>query len=823
LFAVALPLLSDVFALSIGEQDLNLLNDDVVLRSLPLPSEGAAVFSLDFQSFLSAQHRVVQQLYDSAGQQPVTAAASSALFGTEPPRCAVRVSLSHAIVPDCVGMTRSHRNVDFQMDLAHFSQCPALGKAVLDVYAFEPATGCVPITSKLEGDRDASLSHGTCAWRVKINTTSYNSKARWSSLFFAVVRVSWPNSDRPNAPLLQSQHAYVSLPFVVATKPPAAIRQFVAAPTAAAAPSVGGVVELAVTQSFPTESPTTGGVRVLIKGTGFLAGDCVVFDRTVVAVAECSANEVICVAPPHPEGIVDLYVARPLRAGALLSQSNRLSFAFEPSVAVLKSMYFELMARVDELERMRNASFGGGASSPPLAPGSPTHYSLHPAVGGDFGGGGGGGYDEATVTGADLLDTVRALAAKLDALSPLSDPTFVLLAAQLGDVELLRIVLPKDSRAAAACARYVDENGKTALALALECNSTACICVLLEYVSPSDKIDARGRTLVGAALVHRPTPWPLLAAIRRVAMATRARAREAVAQRSAAAVRATARVPRPLSPVPRPLSPIARIAASAERAAIVSRSPPLSPPSSPPPIQARQLRPVTTIVLSPKDLSTSPTLSPVVPRVIDASSTVAAQQATQSSKRLSQRGSNPFSSAFRLSQAIDLNTVTPAMWARPTRTGYLVKRGAVRKSWRTRFFALQRTMLFYFRHNDDDEPLGAIPLKGATVSWTIEKGRRPNLFQLDAPAVKRTFYLQAESADEAEAWMSSLARAATMSGQLSAPFDVQQLHHAEFNAAGALQGLPEGWSDVLGLPTATAKAPTTSAAAATSDAQLNSS
>jgi hypothetical protein len=145
----------------------------------------------------------------------------------------------------------------------------------------------------------------------------------------------------------------------------------------------------------------------------------------------------------------------------------------------------------------------------------------------------------------------------------------------------------------------------------------------------------------------------------------------------------------------------------------------------------------------------------------------------------------------------------------------LVKRGAVRKSWRTRFFALQRTMLFYFRHNDDDEPLGAIPLKGATVSWTtIEKGRRPNLFQLDAPAVKRTYYLQAESNEEAEAWMSSLARAATMSGQMSGPFDVQQLHHAEFDATGNLQGLPEGWVDVFQQRQAsdgTATAPATAA------------
>jgi hypothetical protein len=179
-------------------------------------------------------------------------------------------------------------------------------------------------------------------------------------------------------------------------------------------------------------------------------------------------------------------------------------------------MYFELMARVDELERMRNLAYAGAGSPPPS---SPTH--------GGFGSGSGGtpgGFTDEQLAGVDLSAAVRALAAKLDALSPLSDPTFVLYAAQLGDVDLLRIVLPKDPRAATACARYVDENGNTAMALALARNSVECICVLLQFLSPSDKIDSRGRTLIGAALAQRPTPYALLAAIRRVALMSRSRA-----------------------------------------------------------------------------------------------------------------------------------------------------------------------------------------------------------------------------------------------------------------------------------------------------------
>jgi hypothetical protein len=179
-------------------------------------------------------------------------------------------------------------------------------------------------------------------------------------------------------------------------------------------------------------------------------------------------------------------------------------------------------------------------------------------------------------------------------------------------------------------------------------------------------------------------------------------------------------------------------------------------------------------------VSPPPRAAPATP----VESAVLSERAAKSSRRLSQRGSNPFSNAFRLSTVVDLSQCTPAMWNRPTRAGYLVKRGAVRKSWRTRYFVLQRQMLFYFRFNDDEEPLGAIPLKGATVAWsTIEKDKRPNLFSVESPTVKRTYFIQAESREEAESWMASITRAATAS-QMSGPFDVQQLHHATFNAQG---------------------------------------
>jgi hypothetical protein len=796
---MAAPLLSDVFALQVSEPDLRLLSDDAIQPYLPTEFPSATVFSLDYQAFLSAQHRATQHLYEASSSSAATTSSAStsselqlmsASVGVIAPRCAVRVSLAHSLLGDgVVGMVRSHRNVVVSIALSEHMLCPPHGRATLELYQFEPATGVVPLGNKLDGERTVALVHGRAEARLKVNATSYNARARWSSLMFFAVRVAWPaapDSDR----LVDSQHIYVSLPFVSATKPDAAVRQFIAAAPSPAQATQSPSVDLSVVESFPSEAPTTGGVRVLIKGTGFGQGDVVVFDRSAVSPAETSATEIVCVAPPHAEGVVDLYVARPIRAGSLVSQSNRIAFTYEASVSVLKSMYFELMARVDELERMRSLAYAGAGSPPPS---SPTHYS-----GGGPSGSAPGGYTDEQLAGVDLSDAVRALAAKLDALSPLSDPTFVLYAAQLGDVDLLRIVLPKDPRAATACARYVDENGNTALALALARNSIDCVCVLLQFMSPSDKIDARGRTLIGAALAQRPTPYALLAAIRRVALSSRSRA---LGNNSAAiAARSAVRAARPASP-PRATT------------RTLGLSPPVSPPSSP--TLRSTTRPVTIVVTAtPTRTAVSPPPR-AAPAVVE--SAVLSERAAKSSRRLSQRGSNPFSNAFRLSTVVDLSQCTPAMWNRPTRAGYLVKRGAVRKSWRTRYFVLQRQMLFYFRFNDDEEPLGAIPLKGATVAWsTIEKDKRPNLFSVESPTVKRTYFIQAESREEAESWMASITRAATAS-QMSGPFDVQQLHHATFNAQGKLSGLPAEWLENLAAEESSAQSSssTTTTAAAT--------
>lgn len=49
---------------------------------------------------------------------------------------------------------------------------------------------------------------------------------------------------------------------------------------------------------------------MLVKGSGFDPKIQVVFDLTPVNVKFVSEKEVTCIAPPHPEGIVDLSISK---------------------------------------------------------------------------------------------------------------------------------------------------------------------------------------------------------------------------------------------------------------------------------------------------------------------------------------------------------------------------------------------------------------------------------------------------------------------------------------------------------------------------------
>jgi hypothetical protein len=180
------------------------------------------------------------------------------------------------------------------------------------------------------------------------------------------------------------------------------------------------------------------------------------------------------------------------------------------------------------------------------------------------------------------------------ALSPLSDPTFVLYAAQLGDVDLLRIVLPKDPRAADGVrALRRRERQHCAGARIGAQQHRVRVRAARSFMSPSDKIDSRGRTLIGAALAQRPTPYALLAAIRRVALTSRWRA---VGGNDACGDSARDRCGRARA--------TARVAAARLRADWHSRRQ-SSPPSSP--TMRSPTRPVTTVVtVTPPRSSVSP-------------------------------------------------------------------------------------------------------------------------------------------------------------------------------------------------------------------------
>ncbi|GAB1301753.1 Pleckstrin homology domain-containing family A member 2 [Apodemus speciosus] len=79
------------------------------------------------------------------------------------------------------------------------------------------------------------------------------------------------------------------------------------------------------------------------------------------------------------------------------------------------------------------------------------------------------------------------------------------------------------------------------------------------------------------------------------------------------------------------------------------------------------------------------------------------------------------------------------------KSGYCVKQGNVRKSWKRRFFALDDFTICYFKCEQDREPLRTIPLKDVlkTHECLVKSGdllMRDNLFEIITTS--RTFYVQ---------------------------------------------------------------------------------
>jgi len=89
-----------------------------------------------------------------------------------------------------------------------------------------------------------------------------------------------------------------------------------------------------------------------------------------------------------------------------------------------------------------------------------------------------------------------------------------------------------------------------------------------------------------------------------------------------------------------------------------------------------------------------------------------------------------------------------------SKEGYLVKLGAVVKSWKNRWFVLRNEELSYYAREKDKEPIRIIKLKDVEEVSPCELSQKKNAFRVILPW--RTFYLQAPSREVRDDWIQIL-------------------------------------------------------------------
>lgn len=90
------------------------------------------------------------------------------------------------------------------------------------------------------------------------------------------------------------------------------------------------------------------------------------------------------------------------------------------------------------------------------------------------------------------------------------------------------------------------------------------------------------------------------------------------------------------------------------------------------------------------------------------------------------------------------------------RSGYCVKQGNVRKSWKRRFFTLDDNAVSYYKSETDKEPIRAVLLRDIQKvhECLVKSGDlllRDNLFEIITSS--RTFYIQTDSPEEMRGWI----------------------------------------------------------------------
>ena len=111
---------------------------------------------------------------------------------------------------------------------------------------------------------------------------------------------------------------------------------------------------------------------------------------------------------------------------------------------------------------------------------------------------------------------------------------------------------------------------------------------------------------------------------------------------------------------------------------------------------------------------------------------------------------------------------------RVVKEGFLVKKGHFRTNWRTRWFQLRRDRLSYYKNRTDMQPIDSIMLEGCLVHRPREElVRHPHRFELKTSA-GRSYFLEAASEAEVEAWTTAIAQGAQKQAALRRHVSVKQ-------------------------------------------------
>jgi len=88
------------------------------------------------------------------------------------------------------------------------------------------------------------------------------------------------------------------------------------------------------------------------------------------------------------------------------------------------------------------------------------------------------------------------------------------------------------------------------------------------------------------------------------------------------------------------------------------------------------------------------------------------------------------------------------------KSGWLTKEGGSWKSWKRRFFLLEDGKLSYFKRESDKVPKGSINLESSGHIRGVEYRGKKYIFQIQTPS--RTYFMQADSAQERDNWVEAL-------------------------------------------------------------------